>query len=311
MTGLITCSDPILCKKEVLGEIFDTTIADIDVSIHFPRYPDFDKGTPKVGFTEPLLSPQISNTWTRGGDPLRWGYPMRYPSGDSAVEMLALSVECEEAESPEKARILYKEINSWGKSFFNYLHLSTKQCMERDKNNENKAQCWLILRGLECLPDAVTATLYVNVPTPDSFASKQHIIDALQFASSKKELHLEYQMLLSAYEARKECHNRQAIIDACSAVELCLENNISCRTKKLEMNPQFFLEKFNSLGDKFDIIKQLDKTFPKKDHQKIIVKPRNDIAHNRDAYPSDEITDQLISCVEECLLHYFAGSYYS
>ena len=59
------------------------------------------------------------------------------------------------------------------------------------------------------------------------------------------------------------------------------------------------------------IIKQLDKSFPKKDHQKIIVKPRNDIAHNRDVYPSDEITDQLIACVEECLLHFFTGSYYS
>ena len=309
ITGLISFSNPICCKEDILGEIIETTITGVKVCIHFPRLPSFDIEKPEVGIINPLLAPDIAKKWRRGDEPLFWGYPQRYPSGNSCIELLAVSVECDEEVSTEKGKALYAGIHIWGKSFVDYLKISTKQNIERDKNIENKEHCRLELRGMECIPGVTTAKIYLTVPNPESFASKRQIEDALQFAASGRELHLEYQMLLSAYQARKECQNRQAIIDACSAVELCLEDYISRRVKELGFSPVFFLDKFKSLGDRIDLTKQLDKSFPKEDHQAIIVKPRNDIAHNREAYPSDETTDQLIACVERCLQHYFAGYY--
>ena len=75
------------------------------------------------------------------------------------------------------------------------------------------------------------------------------------------------------------------------------------------MNPKSFLDKYKSLGDRFDLINQLDTTFPPDDYQAKIVKPRNNLVHNRDIYPTNEITDQLITCIEKCLKHCFERYY--
>lgn len=309
MNGLLELSEGILCKIEVLGKTFDSSIAGVEVKIHFPQPPLFDEETPKVGFAQYLPPPEIAKTWKRGSTPLSWGYPQSYPSGNSCVELLAISVNCSEDDRIEKARALYSGIKSWGKAFTDYLILSTKQNSGRDKNNLNKSNCFLQLIGTECVPGVENDMLYAYLPNPDTFAGRDQIIEALQFAGSGKEIKLEYQMLLSAYEARRNCRNRQAIIDACSAVELRLDSNINELIKKHSMNPKLFLDKFKSLGDKFDLIKQLDETFPIEDHHTIIVTPRNDIAHNREVYPTDEITDSLFSCVERCLEHNSKGYY--
>ena len=307
MEGLLTLSDSLLCKEEVLGQIIETSIAGVDVRIHFPQLPPFDEKDPQIGISNPLLPPTIAKTWKRGESPLEWGYPQSYPSGNSCVNLLAISVECDEDERTETARTLYAGIKTWVKSFADYLQLSSKQNTDRDKNIENESRGWLEILGLECIPRLVADTIFVTVPNTDSFASEAQVDEALQFAASGKELHLEYQMLLSSYRARKECQNRQAIIDACSAVELCLDAYLINNLQKLDLTPSEYDNK--SLGSKFDLVKSIDKLFPKEDQQALIVKPRNDIAHNREVNPSDRTTDALISCVERCLQHYFTGYY--
>ena len=309
MDGLLTLSDPLFCKKEVLGQIFQTSIAGVDISIHFPQLPLFDEKNPQIGISNPLIPPEIAKTWRRGEDLLEWGYPQSYPSGNSCVDLLAISVECDETNRIEKARALYLAIKAWEKSFSDYLRITTKQNAERDRNNLSQANCCLELLGTNSIPDLVTDTIYINVPSSNSFASREQINDAILFAGTGKELKIEYQMMLSAYESRRNCQNRQAIIDSCSALELCLENYITKRAKEIDINQKLLLDKFKSLGDRIDLVKQLDKSFPTEDQHSLIVKPRNDIAHNRETYPSDETTDTLIECVERCLQLFFTGYY--
>lgn len=307
MEGLISLSESILCKKEILGQVKDTTIAGVDVKIHFPQLPVFDEGDPQIGINNPLLPPEIATTWKRGNEALFWGSPQNYPSGNSFVDLLAISVACKIDERTEIARALYEGIKAWVKSFADYLQLSSKQNTDRDKNIENESRGRLEILGLECIPGLVADTIFVTVPNTESFVSEAQVDEALQFAASGKELHLEYQMLLSSYRARKECQNRQAIIDACSAVELCLDAYLINNLQKLDLTPSEYDNK--SLGSKFDLVKSIDKLFPKEDQQALIVKPRNDIAHNREVNPSDRTTDALISCVERCLQHFFNGYY--
>ena len=307
MEGLISLSESILCKKEILGQVKDTTIAGVDVKIHFPQLPVFDEGDPQIGINNPLLPPEIATTWKRGNEALFWGSPQNYPSGNSFVDLLAISVACKIDKRTEIARALYEGIKTWVKSFADYLQLSSKQNTDRDKNIENKSRGWLEILGLECIPGLVAEHIFVTVPNTNSFVSEAQVDEALQFAASGKELHLEYQMLLSSYRARKECQNRQAIIDACSAVELCLDAYLINNLQKLDLTPSEYDNK--SLGSKFDLVKSIDKSFPKEDQQALIVKPRNDVAHNREVNPSDRTTDALISCVERCLQHFFNGYY--
>ena len=309
MTGLLTLSQGVLCTEAALGQVFHACIADIPVEIFFPLPPDTEEKEESSPFGNPLQPPSIAKTWKRGNDPFNWGYPMQLPSGNSHVNLLALSIECDESQIEETAKALYSSIEKWERSFVDLLIISTKQSTERDKNIPRENTCELELLGDKYIPSDIGIHVYLTIPKPNCFASKEQIEQAIAFASSGKELLLEYQMMLSAYSARKNCQNRQAIIDACAAVELCLDNNISDRLDKLALNPKPFLDKFRGLGDKFDLIKLLDKTFPSDDHQKKIVDPRNGIAHNRNAYPDDKTTDTLISCVENCLAHLFKGYY--
>lgn len=309
MEGLITLSESILCKSEVLGQILNTTIADVEVSVHFPQLPVFEKKDSQQRIINPLLPPEIAKAWKRGNIPLSWGYPQNYPTGNSSVDLLAITINCDEHEIEKKAILLYSGINAWVKSFVDYLVISTKQKTVRNKNKENNTYASLEFLELGNMEGSIIKKLYGFIPRDDSFASMNQIVQALRFADSGKELHTEYQMLLSAYKARRDCLNRQAIIDACSAVDLCLVKNITRLIKGLKMDPEFFLDKYGSLGNRFDLIKQLDRSFPNDDQQQLIVKPRNDVAHNREVHPSDDTTDKLISCVEGCLEHFFTGYY--
>lgn len=309
MNILFIPSANIYCKKEVLGRIFDASIAGIDVNIHFPNLPIIDEELPLIERSNVLLPPENAKKWKRGDSLLSWGYSPVLPSYDSCVELLSLSVECNEKDREDKGRALYYGAKPWRTAFADYLSLATKQNTERDKSNSNDSKTGIQFWWDEW-PSGVPMNIFsFDVPDQNAFAAVEEIENAINFASSGKELHLEYQMLLSSYKARRNYQNRQAIIDACAAVELCLNNSISDRLSKLDMNPKLFLDKFRSLGDKFDLIKQLDKTFPTDDHQKKIVDPRNGIAHNRNAYPDDKTTDALISCVESCLEHFFKGYY--
>ena len=134
MTGLLTLSNQILCKKEVLGKTFECEIAGISIYLCFPIYPAVDDANPIIGICNPLCPPEIGATWKRDGKPLSWGYPMKHPSGDSCVELLALSIECDKEQVDDYAKKIYDSINKWEHAFLDYLKLETKQGTERNKN---------------------------------------------------------------------------------------------------------------------------------------------------------------------------------
>ena len=307
ITGLLKLSRGILCKREALGCVYDARIAGIDAQIHFPQFPPPDGWKDEV-FMPPLLPPEIGATWKRGEEPLSWGSIRVYPPGNCYVELLALSMECEPNEVNECARQIYDSIIKWEHAFIDYLMIETKQNTERDKNITRKT-CDLELVADKYIPQNKMIDIYVNIPSDDCYASTDIIKRAVSFADAGKELLLEYQMLLSSYEARRNSQNRQAVIDACSAVEICLVKNIQKRFQTIGLDGDSFLKKYRSLGDRFGLIKQLDQSFGNTDYQKLVVSPRNKIAHNSTDSVSDETTDILIQCVEECLDHFYNGYY--
>lgn len=112
---------------------------------------------------------------------------------------------------------------------------------------------------------------------------------------------LEYRILLSAYEARQKNRNRQAIIDASAAAEICLVRNIKKHFSVSGLNGEFFLKKYKGLGERFGLMHQLDGAFLDSDYQNKIVHPRNEVVHIKTQSLSDETTDTLILAVEDCL----------
>lgn len=308
--GFMTLSEGILCKKEVLGKSYDAEIAGENVQICFPRYPIVDEGVAAVGSQYPLLPPEAGKTWRRGDNkPLSWGRPLSYPSGDAVVESLALYADCAECEVEDRAQKLYHNITKWEHAFVDYIILETKQNQFRG-NNIRRKSCDLEIWADKHIPDRRIHPITACIIRGESFyASNEQIYGAIQFASSGKEFLLEYQMLLSAYEARSKNRNRSAVLDATAAIEIVLNNQINNYCQSKDIDTDILLKKYRYLGEKFELVKKIDESFPKENYKAIIVDPRNAVMHNKDVYPSNEITDKLIRCVEQFLKH-FHVSYY-
>lgn len=309
MRGLLTLSQSIKCKKEVLGKSFDCEIEGISFQLCFPQYPVVDESDPDIGISNPLLPPEIGAKWKREGEPLYWGYPMSHPEGNSCVELLAVSVVCDKKSVSDYARILYEEIQKWEHAFIDYLKLETRQGLQRNPNKRRNS-CFLeLMDDGGYIPDNKTITLYGVFPNADSFASESDIKNAISFADSGKELLLEYQMLLSAYEARRQNQNRRAILDACAAMEIVLVNQINEYCHSIGLHPDILTKKYRSLGDRIGLLSKINGSIPNKDYKKLVVNPRNDVMHNKEIYPSDAAIDKLVSCVE-AFLGYFHSTYY-
>ncbi len=310
ITGFLSFEEGFLCKREALGKVYKGRIAGICVEIHFPCEPTTIKDDPfeNTLYSNPLIAPYEFKGWKKGETNIQWGYPVSFPAWDAHVECILIKSCCENDCVDSVTQSIYQVIQRWKRSFLRYCTLCTKQHLYRKRSLREREYC-LEIYAPKYVYDMTSRALYADIPVNSNFATVQQIEEAVQFASSGKELLLEYQMLLSAYEARRVYQNRQAIIDACSAVEICLVNKIKAFCIGKGIDPELLLNKYRSLGDRFKLAAKIDKGFPISDFDNVIVKPRNDIAHNRDVYPSDAVTDSLITAVEQCLKHYHTVYY--
>lgn len=310
ITGFLSFPEGLLCKRDALGRIYEGKVANIDVKICFPCEPLTVADDPMKNVIDynPLIAPHEFKGWKNGDKTIKWGYPVSFPAWNACVECVLIKVFSENQSLDDVGQILYQTIHKWKRAFLEYCTLCTKQNIKRDEGLREREYC-LELYATRYISDQTPSVIHVNLPGSLDFASYTQIEEAVKFASSGKELLLEYQMLLSAYNARKKCQNRQAIVDACAAVEICLVNRIEMYCTGKIIDSELFLKKYRSLGDRFNLVAKIDIQFPVMDYNDVIVKPRNDIAHNRNVYPSDCITDSLIMAVEKCLKYYHTTYY--
>lgn len=311
MEGILTFSKGLLCKKEVLGESFNTKIGNLDVRITFPTLKLDDEGNPlnKVGQSNALLPPPKARNYRRGEESLFWGCPLTYPDYDSVVKIVFIEHECESTLTSSNAQILYSNMGIWEEALFKYCFLRTKQYYMRKNTNNSQGAFLDILSNGKHIENQQPMKVHVLLHSHDDFASKEIITDGIEFASSGRELLLEYELLLSAYNAIQNNQNRQAIIDGSAAIEICLIKVIELFCEEKSINPHILINKYKYLGDRFDLVKMIDDTLPKLDYKKLIVGPRNSVSHVRDITPSNDVVNDFIRAVEILLEHYHSSYY--
>ena len=306
--GLLTFSEGLLFKKEVLGRSFDTKIAGIDISICFPCYCSGKDQRKSEDLSCPLEAQNRKVKLKRNGDKINWGYPNILPSGNSVVYAVMVIAYCKDKEEVEEvSQKLYSAIKQWERSFVDYICLCTKQSVGgliyTDSSN-----CRLELfddKYINNHSHKFVFNMYLH--SKDEYLSIKQVEEALSFATSNKELLLEYQMLLSAYKAKNVEQYRQAVVDACSAVEICLNNQIEKYCQKKELDSDILFKKYWSLGDKFSLIMKIDNQFNISNPFDRIVSPRNKVVHKNE-FPDAKTTWDLLIAVEECLKLY--NTYY-
>lgn len=298
------------CKPEVLGKRYPARIGGIDVELVFPSVPmqETADGQQCVKKSNCLLPPD-GKRFTIWGEDVDWGCPRQYPRANSFVKAILISFDCEDSDAEASSQKIYSAIEKWEDSLVRYCQLCTKHSFGHPvQHHKNAHQNLKLFSSNEYMPPQQTIYLQGTLYSEDCFISDEQMVQAIAFAASGKELLLEYQMLLSAYEARKKGQNRQAIVDACSAVEICVVNKIRdyCLQYKIRVEP--YLRKHRSLGDRLHCIARFDSTFPIKDYDKIIVNPRNKVVHYNSAPPPTiNDTNKLLAAAEQCLNHYRVG----
>lgn len=306
MNGLLTLPQDILCSDEVLGKCFATTIAEIPVDVYFPYFND--ECAPSIGINNPLLPPSIAKTWKRGTAPLNWGHPVSYPKIDALVSLFAFSISCCQTAEQEIAQIIYNDIDRWTNAFIHYCILETKQGVHYSKITSNRKIKLELLGGEGYIPKSTTTTILAYFHQDSEALTIKQIESAMAFAASQQPIKIEYEMLLASYFAKMRDQNNHAVMNACSAVEICLNNVIQQFADKKGINLKILTSKYRTLGQKFDLLHWIDEVPPTIQTSKI-TEIRNLVAHNDGSIISDSETDTLICEVEKCLT-YYSPQYY-
>ena len=224
IVGSLTLTQKIYCQCEVLGKIMDTNTSGIDVSVSFPKFNAGFHAANKLCYKEirnPLLPPDVAKKWRRGNEMLDWGYPCSYSCKHASISLLAITTECEDTKTDETAQILYESIDKWENAFIEYCILSARQRVLTEAITRVKSNKLELMDKNGYINTTICLKMHLEPKDPQLCLSESQVRDALDFASSGKELYFEYQMLFSAYEARDSERNRQTIVDACSALERC------------------------------------------------------------------------------------------
>lgn len=311
LTGFLSFEAELDCLGEVLGQTLPVVIGGVNAVMAFPRLSEksFKNSENNYEFFHPLDAPQGAEKWKQDDIPLFWGNPISFPDISASIAKIAFFIECTDNEKKTVVHDLYNDMPRWKDAFLNYCSLSNNIYPLRDLNARIK-KCDFGLYSNDYIQRENPDVINIYWIEPSDRISLVQVKKASEFASLGKEFLLEYQMVLSAYDAIERSQNRPAILDACSALELCLIKEIDNYCSNNNLNSSLFLSKFKSLGDRVKLVQTF---FPAFSHiseiEKKVVSVRNNMAHNRTIFPTDKETDDLLNKVEECLQFFYNDFY--
>ena len=204
LKGIISLKKGILCKQEVLGKSYQGKISNIDVNISFPSVSikNDEDSMNLVGMSTPLKAPHNGMNLKLGDEAVFWGYPMSFPTMNSFVKCVLIEAQLCENQQPQE---LYDHIGQWEHSVVTYCELLSQQHFARKNITQNDSNVLELISEKGYIQNNTPQRISGIIHSSSEFVSELQIREAINFASSNKELLLEYQMLLSAYESKK--HN--------------------------------------------------------------------------------------------------------
>ena len=257
--GIIDFTSSLFCAKEVLGKTFEISLAGEHGLLILPSLPLWEKDENKP-LNKVLLPPEEAKTWKRGDEPLYWGGPTSYPKGEAHVEKALVKFTLPTTNAKDICHKIYDEFSVWINLFEQYVTLFTTQNTRCDVEGANKST------RLEILEDKGSDIAYVprknrkpiilitRVGSNESIHLEE-FREACRVASMRFFPRLEYGMLLEAYHARQNADYRKTIIEAGSALEVCLTSRIVEEFKSQRISfGEKLLKKFRMLSGRFELI---------------------------------------------------------
>ena len=311
--GILEFTESLYCAADSLGQTADISFAGIEGKLTLPSLPEWG-GNENNPLHKPLLGPESAKTWKRGETLIHWGSPTSYPTGTSTVELALLEFNLEPDSCDTDAQKIYDTFGVWLNLFENYVKLITKQgTRNRVSGGDGLGRLELLFNddssGLKRISDNSPTEITIETSDIDESLHWEQFREAAQLASQLLPPRLHYRMLLESYSALKNEDYRKAIIEAATALEICLTMRIieEFNTQSISFGEKL-LQKFRMLGGRFELVRLLEIDLPDKDYVALVMNPRNDVIH-RASFPDQKLANKVIKEVEE-LLHLFSPQLY-
>lgn len=301
--GIIEFRTPLFCSASVLSKSVKIEIGGIKGKLLMPSLPEWDRNV-KDPLSLPLLPPNPIKTKKFNDKLFDWGSPQSYPNGNSLVRLALIEFKLKN-NFEEAAQKIYKGVDNWLNLFEKYVILMTKQgtynMISISQYGRNIKLFKIDDNKIVRISNPEVPNIKIRLLKEDKYLNYNQLVKAASYSSKLIEPKFEYKILLESYYARKEGDYRKAIIEAGTALEICLSAKIvsEFKNQKIRFGDKL-LKKFKMLSGKFELAKLIGIKIPDKDYKKLIIEPRNDIVH-RGIYPDQNLTNQVISEVEKIL----------
>jgi hypothetical protein len=302
--GIVEFSTSLFCSSDTLGQTVDISIGGHTGTLALPSLPDWGEHE-EDPLHRPLLGPAQARTWKRGESLIYWGRPNSYPSGDASVELALIEFPLHPDNLESSAQRIYEGFGAWLDLFEKYvILLTTQNTRNLVYSGDGPGRIELLIKedaGLRHLCRTNAKRVTFEISGGGEALHLEQFREASRLSSQRLPPRFEYRLLLEAYNARKNDDYRKAIIEAANALEICLTARImeEFDTQRISFGEKL-LQKFRMLGGRFELVRILGISLPKKDYERLVIQPRNDVVHQA-AFPDKALTNQVIAEVEELL----------
>lgn len=303
IAGLLRFEPALLCAADAMAEPVAVSIGGHAGTLILPALPDW-KADAEDPLHKPLVGPPPATTWKRGDEPLYWGRPVSYPSGDSSVAQAIVRFSIPENQFDVAVQEIYEAIDKWVDVFRGYVTLFTRQGSHRLIEGASSSDLDLLrLDGpsLVHIDRASHPTITITLLEEDVALHLDSLRRACQLASDGLPPRLEYRLLLAAYDARGVGDYRKAILEAAAAFEIALTNRILDEFQRQGIAyGEKLLSNFTALGGRIRLAKIVGIELPT-DVQAVVVEPRNRVVH-KGHHPVAADANSAISSIERMLM---------
>lgn len=305
LNGLFQFSSPLIVRGDALGKKYRTKIGEQDVILCFPELPS----KPMEGFGLNLLLPPKDCCLGVHDD--CWGHlssynTTEYRPNNCCADVLHVYIECGTDNPDNASEDIFESIDEWRTLLKKII------CLEMRCVPENLMPNACLRSGIVLFCAAPTEKKYDPYTSftletfsiqDESALTPEKLVKLFECVRCGTKIKLEYELLIQAYEERSKGNYRYSLVQALSAVEVCIGNKIDiiCAEKGIDAKR---LIGNRSLGDKFGILRALGESWPTSNPNEEITKHRNDLFHMRLLDITVEELNEIILTIETYLNTY-------
>lgn len=302
IVGVFKFEAPIPVRGDVLGEVYSAKIGEHTVNIHFPRLP----GKPTNEFSTELLAPDSCSFDIQ----CSWGalrhYNVDYRPVTCCAEVFQAYIECQTEDPDSTSENILSNIDEW-RNLLKRIIVIKNHCASENSLPSTEARGSITL--FRTNPEVKRYDSRSSITIPVTFLSEEYVLtkemllEIFEVVKCGNKLKLEYELLTQAYAERSRGNYRYSLVQALSAVEVCVGSKITALCSEKGIDAKRLIGK-KSLGDKFEILRALGATWPTENPNEEITKHRNDLFHVRLLSPTVQQLNDVIEKIEKYLEAY-------